>query len=134
MKRINKWALLGFMVGVVMSIAHADENSIERYVAPSTGSEVYNLDTSGNERIAGWSVVGGSLTVAGVIGSPTGTALPSLAVAAISALVPSRAGNMVYCSDCARSYVCVSTAAAINSFVVAVETGTITGGPKTRCQ
>jgi len=63
------------------------------------------------------------------------TALTGLAdktTTQIVTFVPGAAGQLISCSTCKRSYVCVSSGTAANAWVVVVETGTMTS--PTHCQ
>lgn len=66
----------------------------------------------------------------------TGGIRPGIATKAVLAtLTSTTTGQLMICSDCTRSYLCVSSGTvAPDSYVVAVETATIIGGPKTKCQ
>lgn len=69
--------------------------------------------------------------------SANGAVLTPYTKAQIAALTQGTTGQVVVCSDCTQSYLCVSTGTLSvhpDSFVVAVETATIVGGPKTKCR
>lgn len=61
-----------------------------------------------------------------------GAALPSKTSTQINAITPDGAGQRVYCSNCTRSYVCVSSGTGTGAFTVEVETGTMAANP-THC-
>lgn len=114
-------------------------------------SEVWKIDEEGDVTAAGSITapdgtftddvaITDTLSVTGATTLSTATVTggfrPRIATKAIIAsLTSTTTGQLVICSDCTRSYLCVSSGTLNpDSYVVAVETGTIVGGPKTKCQ
>lgn len=152
MNRLLK-AFIAFTFSVALAGILQAATSVERYVSP-TGTQIFNLDDSGNMTVGGTSTVVGSATITGaatVTGATTftgasthvgavtqstttfsGAYVPYLqTLAQINVLLPGTTGQWVGCSDCTRTAVCVSSgsnaASSTGAWVVPIATGTFVG-------
>jgi hypothetical protein len=71
-------------------------------------------------------------SVAGIIYNGNGAGTPSLTKAQMNLATPNAKGQKIFCSDCQRSYICVSSATTVGSYTVTAETGTM--ATPTHCQ
>lgn len=110
MKSLKKFlSIAGFMLGIG-GFVYAADIAVQRYTVGPADTQVYLLDDDGDTTQTG------SLSV----GSKT--------VAQINAATPSAVGNILLCSDCTRSAVCVSSGTGRGAYVIIAATGTFVGG------
>ena len=125
MKRFMNWAVLAVLV-VPLIAASAHAVSVQRFTNGAT--EIYELDDSGNVEIAGTLSVTGAVTNSGTV------SLYSRTITQINSLAPTAVGQLLYCSDCVRSAICVSSGTAAGAWVVAVSTATTPAYNTLHCQ
>lgn len=132
---------LAFFLFSASNLIAAD---FQRYVV--AGTQIYLLETDGSLTLAGDVVVDGATTLTGnvavtgtlgVTGATTQTGALALGagftpwlrtLAQIDALTADTTGQLVVCSDCTRSAICISSGSVTSgAFVVLVETGTFAG-------
>ncbi len=78
-------------------------------------------------------VIGLSWKVSAVTTQPTSLGLvtaiiESKTLAQVNTTVPLGAGQLVYCTDCVRATLCVSSGTARGAFTIVAATGTFVGG------
>lgn len=123
---IRKLSLALVAIFLMSTAASYAANDLERYVVK--GVQKYKLDTNGNETLAGNLSVAGTLTTTGVFTPYSRT------IAQLNALAPSAAGQVVFCSDCVRSAICVSTGTAAGAWSVASSTAASPAYTTIHCQ
>ena len=145
---MKKWlAVVGLLLVPALFMskdARADGNFIPVLVVSSITNQGYlysnqpsssqtgGLLVNNGGGIFNWSnAVVGTTTTATVTQFP---ALPSLTLAQLQALTPSTTGQIVSCSNCVRSEVCVSSGTTQNAWTVFAETGTMTSSTLTACK
>lgn len=130
--------LLAFVVfGVALSLsqmARADGNYFPQMVVSTTTNAgflyQYPVPTTpgflvGNGSIQNWT--GSTITSTTTATVQAFPVLPTVTLAQLQALTPTAVGQMAMCSNCTRSVVCVSSATAINSWVIMTATGAFAG-------
>lgn len=138
---MNKWSKL--TVAITMAIGAAAlygftiQPYVERYMGAGAGSTeiIYSLDGSGNVVIDGGvtingrvaSTVDGSFSANGVIPVTLWTPLAALdkTPSQFNNLAPTAAAQLISCSTCKLSRVCMSSGTAAGAWIVAIETGTM---------
>ena len=86
------------------------------------------VETSGN------ATVGGTLTVTGASTLSAPFKPYSRTIAQLNALAPSSVGTFVFCSNCTRSALCVSTGTAAGAWAITVSTDAVPGYTSIHCQ
>lgn len=156
--KMFKWLLgVSLAVGLIIGgayIVHATCANSDIECFTIGGTQKYRVDASGNVEAAGTLAVTGAQTLTGATTfngavtanaavtanntvslsttTFTGSFLPwPRTIAQLNTLTPGATGQIVLCSDCARSAVCVSSGShptnSVGAWVVAVNTGTFIG-------
>lgn len=60
--------------------------------------------------------------------------IESKTTAAVGTTTPKRAGQLLYCSDCTTSRLCISSGTVQGAWVVGIATGPFTAGTYPHCQ
>jgi len=92
------------------------------------------VETSGDATIDGNASVGGTLSVTGRTSFTSPFVPYSRTKAQLNALAASSVGQFVFCSDCARSAMCVSTGTATGAWSITVSTDTSPAYTSIHCQ
>lgn len=89
---------------------------------------VSGLTNSGDSAITGNQTVTGTLGVTGVTTLSAALVPWPRTIAQLGALIPGTTGQLVVCSDCIRSAICLSSGSVkAGSWVIATATGTMAG-------
>lgn len=119
MRKFN-WSLLGLVV-ILAAIAFATTDIVNYVVG---GVSKFKITTAGNVTAAGSVTAGGALSGTTITASGVFTPVPKTS-AQVTALTPTAANQMILCTDCTRSRVCISSGTGQGAWVVSIETGTM---------
>lgn len=144
MNYVKKYLSIFAAVLGIGFVAYATNIPVQRFVVGPNDTQVYSLDDDGDQSLTGNLTVQSSMTVTGVsafTGSVTangtvslstttftgGVLLMSRTIAQLNTLTSGTTGQLILCSDCVRSAICVSSGTSNGAWVIAVATGTTTG-------
>ena len=117
-----KKVILALLAGVFIAAGYvyATNDSIQSLHV--NGTEVWRIDEEGDVTAAG-SITAPDITATDDVSVGGEFNMWSRTLAQINALTPTAAGRMVFCSDCTRSSVCISTGTGTGAWAIAVSTG-----------
>jgi hypothetical protein len=129
----NHW-LAFFLVGTIAAVALAAAYTRFTYLEIKNDLLVDNTSTfTGTETHNGTANFNGATVMAApsVTGALT---LYSRTIAQLNALAPGTTGQIVFCSNCAQSGICVSSGVVAGAWVVPTSTATVPAYTSIHCQ